>query len=88
MIHGNNWSFGNDEYWEMAIHEAKKCGAPIDGAEEIGIFLNASSVPVFSTWQINPRHGRKIASSMGVSLNNLWQTSIRLSALTITEESV
>ena len=81
MKHGNNWSFSDGEYWEMVKNEVKKCGSPPDGAIEIGIFLNDSSVPVFSTWQINPRHGRKIASSMGVSLNNLWQTSIKLSEL-------
>ncbi|MFA5284436.1 MAG: hypothetical protein WC347_02455 [Smithellaceae bacterium] len=75
---GNNWRFSSGEYWEMVKNEEKKCGSPINGAEEIGIFLNASSVPVFSMWQINPRHGRKIAASMGVSLNNLWQTSIKL----------
>ena len=81
MKHGNNWSFGAGEYWGMVKNEVAKCGPPTAGAAEIGIFLNDSSMPVFSTWQINPRHGRAILASRGVPLNNLWQTSIKLSEL-------
>ena len=82
MRYGNNWGGTQQEFWEMVKNITEKISTEPrpDSARELGIFLNGQT-PVFYTWQINPRHGRKIAQAMGVSINNLWMTSININEI-------